>query len=93
MCPYNTTNLQDGSPDCPAPVLPGSNMTARYAVIVSFGVYLNGTSLDDIAQKVGRPNPEYMHDSPQGPARVQQSSGHITDPRTHGLVCHNNPVF
>ena len=56
--PYNTTNLQDGSPDCPAPVLPGSNMTARYAVIVSFGIYLNGTSLDDIAQKVKDPNPE-----------------------------------
>ena len=54
MCPSNTTNLEDGSSSCPTSVLPGTNMTARYAVIVSFGVYLNGTSLDDIAQKVGR---------------------------------------
>ena len=52
MCPFNTTNLEDGSSSCPTSVLPGTNMTARYAVIVSFGVYLNGTSLDDIAQKV-----------------------------------------
>ena len=54
MCPSNTTNLEDGSSDCPTYVLPGTNMTARYAVIVSFGVYLNGTSLEGIAQKVGR---------------------------------------
>ena len=54
MCPSNTTNLEDGSSSCPTSVLPGTNMTARYAVIVSFGVYLNGTSLEDIAHKVGR---------------------------------------
>ncbi len=70
MCPYNTTNLQDGSSDCPAAVLPGSNMTARYAVIVSFGIFLNGTSLDDIAQKVKNADPVYMQDSSQGPARL-----------------------
>ena len=52
MCPGNTTNLEDGSESCPQAVLPGTNMTTRYAVIVSFGVYLNGTSLSDIAQKV-----------------------------------------
>ena len=52
MCPGNTTNLEDGSGSCPQAVLPGTNMTTRYAVIVSFGVYLNGTSLSDIAQKV-----------------------------------------
>ena len=53
MCPTNTTNLEDGSYDCPVAVLPGASLAARYAVIVSFGVYLNGTSLDDIAHKVG----------------------------------------
>ncbi|KAK9917087.1 hypothetical protein WJX75_000778 [Coccomyxa subellipsoidea] len=53
MCPTNTTNLEDGSYDCPVAVLPGGSLAARYAVIVSFGVYLNGTSLDDIAHKVG----------------------------------------
>ena len=52
MCPGNTTNLEDGSGSCPQAVLPGTNMTTRYAVIVSFGVFLNGTSLSDIAQKV-----------------------------------------
>ena len=52
MCPGNTTNLEDGSGSCPQAVLPGTNMTTRYAVIVSFGVYLNGTSMSDIAQKV-----------------------------------------
>ena len=52
MCLSNTTNLEDGSASCPQAVLPGTNMTTRYAVIVSFGVYLNGTSLSDIAQKV-----------------------------------------
>lgn len=52
MCPSNTTNLEDGSSDCPTALQPGTNTSARYAVIVSFGVFLNGTSLDDIAQKV-----------------------------------------
>jgi hypothetical protein len=52
MCPSNTTNLEDGSSGCPTALQPGTNTSARYAVIVSFGVYLNGTSLDDIAQKV-----------------------------------------
>ena len=52
MCPANTTNLEDGSASCPVPVLPGAALAARYAVVVSFGVYLNGTSLDDIASKV-----------------------------------------
>ncbi|CAL8464733.1 g4268 [Coccomyxa elongata] len=53
MCPTNTTNLEDGSYDCPVAVLPGASLAARYAVIVSFGVYLNGTSLEEIARKVG----------------------------------------
>ena len=52
MCPSNTTNLEDGSSDCQTALQPGTNTSARYAVIVSFGVYLNGTSLADIAQKV-----------------------------------------
>jgi hypothetical protein len=47
------TNLEDGSSECPISVLPGTNLSTRYAVIVSFGVYLNGTSLNDIAYKVG----------------------------------------
>lgn len=52
MCPENMTNLKDGSSSCQVPVQPGTNLTMRYAVIVSFGVYLNGTSLDEIAAKV-----------------------------------------
>lgn len=52
MCPANMTNLQDGSAGCPTPVQPGTNLTMRYAVIVSFGIYLNGTGLDDIASTV-----------------------------------------
>lgn len=52
MCPENATNLEDGSDACPVAVQPGTNLTTRYAVIVSFGVFLNGTSLDDIAPKV-----------------------------------------
>ena len=54
MCGANTTNLEDGSAACPVPVLPGAALAARYAVVVSFGVFLNGTSLDDIAGKVRR---------------------------------------
>ncbi len=57
MCPTNTTNLEDGSYDCPVAVLPGASLAARYAVIVSFGVYLNGTSLEEIARKVRFPGP------------------------------------
>ena len=52
MCPANMTNLQDGSTGCPTPVQPGTNLTMRYAVIVSFGIYLNGTGLADIASTV-----------------------------------------
>lgn len=52
MCPENMTNLEDGSSNCNEPVRPGTNLTMRYAVIVSFGVYLNGTTLDEIASKV-----------------------------------------
>ena len=52
MCSANTTNLEDGSSSCPVPLLPGSNISYRYAVIVSFGIKLNGTALDDIAAKV-----------------------------------------
>ena len=52
MCPENMSNLEDGSSSCNTPVLPGTNLTTRYAVIVSFGVYLNGTTLDEIAAKV-----------------------------------------
>lgn len=51
MCPNNVTNLQDGSDDCDVPIIPGTNLKMRYAVIVSFGVYLNGTNLDDVASK------------------------------------------
>lgn len=47
------TNLQDGSTTCASPIVPGTNLRLRYAVIVSFGVLLNGTDLDDIASKVG----------------------------------------
>lgn len=57
MCPENATNLEDGSDACPVAVQPGTNLTTRYAVIVSFGVFLNGTSLDDIAPKVRCPGP------------------------------------
>ena len=53
LCPYNMTNLQDGSTTCTSPIVPGTNLRLRYAVIVSFGVLLNGTDLDDIASKVG----------------------------------------
>lgn len=53
MCPENMTNPEDGSSSCPLQLQPGTNLTMRYAVIVSFGVFLNGTSLDDIAAKVG----------------------------------------
>ena len=52
MCPENMSNLEDGSSSCTVPVQPGTNLTTRYAVIVSFGVYLNGTTLDEIASKV-----------------------------------------
>ena len=52
MCPDNMTNLEDGSEGCGAPIQPGTNLTMRFAVIVSFGVYLNGASLDEIATKV-----------------------------------------
>ena len=45
MCTANMTNLEDGSNECPIVVLPGTSLAARYAVIVSFGVFLNGTSL------------------------------------------------
>ena len=55
MCPENATNVEDGSDACAVAVLPGTNLTTRYAVIVSFGVFLNGTSLADIAPKVPLP--------------------------------------
>lgn len=54
MCPESLSNLEDGSSSCTVPVRPGTNLTLRYAVIVSFGVYLNGTTLDEIAAKVGK---------------------------------------
>ena len=54
MCGENTTNLEDGSSSCPVPFIAGSSPSYRYAVIVSFGVLLNGTALDDIASKVLR---------------------------------------
>lgn len=53
MCPENLTNLEDGSSRCDIPVRPGTNLLMRYAVIVSFGVYLKGTTLEAIASKVG----------------------------------------
>lgn len=52
MCGENTTNLEDGSSSCPVAYIAGSSPSYRYAVIVSFGVLLNGTALDDIASKV-----------------------------------------
>lgn len=52
MCGKNTTNLEDGSSSCPVAFIAGSSPSYRYAVIVSFGVLLNGTALDDIASKV-----------------------------------------
>jgi hypothetical protein len=58
MCPENATNAEDGSDACAVPVRPGTNLTTRYAVIVSFGVFLNGTSLADIAPKA-RPRPRW----------------------------------
>ena len=52
MCEKNTTNLEDGSSSCPVAFIAGSSPSYRYAVVVSFGVLLNGTALDDIASKV-----------------------------------------
>ena len=52
MCPEGTTNLEDGAAACQIAVAPGTNLATRYAVIVSFGVLLNGTSLEDVAPKV-----------------------------------------
>lgn len=52
MCGRNTTNMEDGSSSCPVPFIAGSSPSYRYAVVVSFGVMLNGTALDDIAAKV-----------------------------------------
>lgn len=52
MCDKNTTNLEDGSSSCPVALIAGSSPSYRYAVVVSFGVMLNGTALDDIASKV-----------------------------------------
>lgn len=52
MCGENTTNLEDGSSSCPVALIAGATPSYRYAVIVSFGVLLNGTALDDIASKV-----------------------------------------
>ncbi|KAK9803015.1 hypothetical protein WJX72_000035 [[Myrmecia] bisecta] len=53
MCPDNMTNHEDGSSNCAIPVQPGTNLTIRYAVIISFGVFFNGTTLDEIATRVG----------------------------------------
>ena len=41
--------------DCPLhlQVGEGLDLSSRYAVIVSFGVLLNGTALNEIAQRVG----------------------------------------
>ena len=52
MCGKNMTNLEDGSSSCPVVFIAGSSPSYRYAVVVSFGVMLNGTALDDIASKV-----------------------------------------
>ncbi len=56
MCGENITNLEDGSSSCPVALVPGASPSYRYAVIVSFGVLLNGTALDDIASKVSPPD-------------------------------------
>ena len=53
MCPADMTNLRDGSALCDSPIIPGTNLKLRYAVIVSFGILLNGTDLVDVATKVG----------------------------------------
>lgn len=61
MCPNNMTNLQDGSDTCTVPVIPGTNLKMRYAVIVSFGIFLNGTDLDEVAAKVRMHAHDWSH--------------------------------
>ena len=53
MCPPGCINAADGSSSCPQLIPPGTNLATRYAVIISFGVYFNGTALDEIASRVG----------------------------------------
>lgn len=53
MCPANFINSGDGSTSCPLTISPGTNLAERNAVIVSFGVYFNGTALNEIGSLVG----------------------------------------
>ena len=53
MCPANFINSADGSTSCPSAIPSGTNLTERNAVIVSFGVFFNGTALSEIAGLVG----------------------------------------
>ena len=53
MCPAGFINGADGSSACPQRIPPGTDLAERYAVIVSFGVFFNGTALDEIASRVG----------------------------------------
>lgn len=53
MCPANFTTEADGSSECNLPVGTGPDLSTRYAVIVSFGMLLNGTALEDIARLAG----------------------------------------
>ena len=50
----NTTNLEDGSSELPDIRAARDQHDCPLCCHSVFGVYLNGTSLDDIAQKVGR---------------------------------------
>lgn len=53
MCPAGYINAADGSTSCPQLIPRGTDLATRCAVIVSFGVYFNGTALDEIASRVG----------------------------------------
>jgi hypothetical protein len=57
MCPANMTNLADGSVGCPVPILPGTDLNTRYAVVVYFGVYLDGTTLSEVSRRAGVDGP------------------------------------
>ena len=53
MCPADYINGADGSTACPLRIPPGTDLAERYAVVVSFGVFFNGTTLGEIAARAG----------------------------------------
>lgn len=57
LCPANWTNLEDGQASCSVPLDAAGAVDAqgqqRYAVVVSFSVYLTGVEPDDIILQVG----------------------------------------